>query len=375
MQQSVIGTEDSGATDREFGAAKTLPGYAYNDPAVFAADCGHLFADGWFCAGHGSQLGEPGDFVKVDVAADSYLVCRQDDGSLRAFFNVCRHRGTRLVGEACGSRRRFVCPYHGWAYNPDGGLRDSPVLPDGLDRDAHGLATVRVSQWGGFVFLNPGGGAGTLKRRLNGLPDLSRVGLAAQQPVATERYEVAANWKLIVENFNECYHCALAHPQLHRLSRGQAQVAEPQRGRWFTGGPMPLLAPNQSLSVSGRLAGAEREGVTDVDRGLIYYYHLFPNLLLTIAPDYVMSHLVWPSSPAESVVVTTWYATTAQRADPQFDLAGGIEFWDTTNRQDWALCETAQLGVSSRGHIPGPYHPDEESVHDFDRWYVREMRR
>ncbi|MEO0996946.1 MAG: aromatic ring-hydroxylating dioxygenase subunit alpha [Pseudomonadota bacterium] len=373
MRQPVICATDIDATDRELGAARTLPGYVYSDPAVFAADCDRLFAGGWFCAGHGGQLDGAGDFVKIDVAADSYLLCRQDDGSLQAFFNVCRHRGTRITGSERGSCRRFVCPYHGWAYALDGGLCDSPLLPGGLQRDAHGLAPVGIAQWNGFVFLNPAGGAGPLERSLEDLPDLSRFRLPDQQPVATKRYEVAANWKLIVENFNECYHCALAHPELHRMSRGRVEVAEPQRGRAFTGGPMPLVEPNLSVSVSGRLAGPERDGVTDADRGLIYYYHLYPNLLLTIAPDYVMTHLVWPSSTAASVVATTWYATAAQRASPQFGLAGVTEFWDRTNRQDWTLCETAQLGVSSRGHIPGPYHSDEQCVHDFDRWYVREM--
>jgi len=165
---------------------------------------------------------------------------------------------------------------------------------------------------------------------------------------------------------------ALVHPRLHKIS-ASAGLGYEHSGAFFTGGPMGLKAGCNTLSFSGTTTRIPLSGATEKDRQLVYYFNLFPNFFLTIAPDYLMTHYLWPTAADSCYVETEWFCAPEQIAKSDFSLQEVVEFWDETNRQDWALCENAMFGLKSKAHRPGFYHPIENCVHEFDRWYVRTL--
>lgn len=366
--------EGTEATDRDFGAALTPPGWIFHDRPLYERELADIFRRLWLAAGHRSRLSAPGDFFVVDVGPESVIVAADDDGHPRAWHNVCRHRGTRLASGS-GNCRMFRCPYHNWAYGLDGMLRAAPGMEAvaGFDRHRFPLREVRVESLCGFLFINLDDDAEPLASAYADFPDLSRYDTAGLIRVGRHDYEVAANWKLICENYNECYHCSLAHPDLHRVSTYQKLPEHDVAGRYFNGGPMGIREGCNTLTVSGVTANPPLPGISAQEKRLVHYFNLYPNFLFSLAPDYVMAHYLWPRGPESVYIETEWFCAPAQMEHPDFDPSDAIDFWDMTNRQDWSLCENAQRGLASSAHVPGPYHPSEGGVHAFDRWYVRHM--
>jgi Rieske 2Fe-2S family protein len=223
----------------------------------------------------------------------------------------------------------------------------------------------------GFIFLNLDDAAPLLERHLADLPDLSRFRMAELRCGRRIEYEVAANWKLICQNYSECYHCAGVHPQLSRISdlisRGERLQ---ESGSCFNGGPMLMREGVETMSMSGKSTVPAIPGLSAKDHRYVYYYVIYPNLLLSPHPDYVLTHTAWPLGPDRTRIVCEWLFTAEAAEAADFDPTDMVEFWDTTNRQDWTLCERAQAGVRSRGFRPGPYQPTEDCVHTFDCWYA-----
>jgi Rieske 2Fe-2S family protein len=235
---------------------------------------------------------------------------------------------------------------------------------------------VRAATRAGFVFLNLDPDAPPLEHELADLPDLARFRLPELRCGKRMEYEVAANWKLVCENYSECYHCAGAHPQLVRISDLISRSERRQEfGRSFNGGPMLMREGVQTMSMSGTSTLAPIPGLAPEDHRYVYYYVVYPNLLLSPHPDYVLTHAAWPLAADRTRVVCEWLFTTEALAAPGFDPAGVVEFWDLTNRQDWALCERTQKGAGSAAFTPGPYTPTEDCVHAFDSWYAGRMAR
>lgn len=367
-----FGAAELDRTRRPFAEARTLPGAVYTSTEVLRLEERGLFAREWLCVGREAELPRPGDYRLKTVAGDSLIVLRGQDGQLRAFYNVCRHRGARLLDAESGSvLPRLVCPYHGWSYHPDGSLHGAPQMPDDFRKAQHGLVPVRLGRWQGFVFLSLDPGAPPLGRRLADLPDLARYRMPELLCGRHLEYEVRANWKLIVENYSECYHCPGAHPQLHRLAELIRRGERPQQiGASFNGGPMRLREGVQTLSSSGASTLPAIPGLARDDARHVYYYVIYPNLLLSPHPDYVMTHTVWPQATDCTRIVCELLFTREAVESPDFDPSDVVDFWDLTNRQDWLLCERVQLGAASRGFRQGPYHPAEDCVHVFDRWYA-----
>lgn len=360
------------ATRRDFAAAGTLPGTAYVDDGVFALERRALFATHWICVGHVAAVARSGDYIVRDVAGESIIVVRDDGDCLRAFYNVCRHRGSRLLDEASGcGLSRIVCPYHAWSYHLDGRLSVAPQLGEHVPRGSLALTEVRLARHEGLVFVNLDAKALSLEDWLADLPDLQRYRLPKLRVGRRIDYEVKANWKLIVENYSECYHCPGAHPQLHKLTELIGRSERPmESGRCFNGGPMRLRDGIATMSGSGEARLPALGKLSDDDRRYVHYYVLYPNVLLSPHPDYVLIHTLWPKSPGETTVACEWLVTAEALAAPAADLSDVVDFWDLTNRQDWALCERAQRGVGSRGYRQGPYGTAEDCVHAFDRWYA-----
>lgn len=352
--------------------ARTLPGAVYTSGEVFRLEQQALFGRSWLCVGREQDLPAAGDFFVQDVAGDSVIVMRGADRAIRAFYNVCRHRGSRLLDAPRGSGlKRVLCPYHAWSYELDGRLHTAPQMPADFPAASHSLVPVRLGTHEGFIFLNLDDSAPPLEKHLADLPDLSRFRMAELRCGRRIEYEVAANWKFICENYSECYHCAGVHPQLARISDLIARNERHQEiGACFNGGPMLMRDGVETMSMTGKSTVAQIPGLSERDHRYVYYYVVYPNLLLSPHPDYVLTHTAWPIAPDRTRVVCEWLFTAEAMERPGFDPRDMVEFWDVTNRQDWGLCERAQAGAGSRGFRPGPYHPTEDCVHTFDRWYV-----
>ncbi len=354
--------------------ALTLPGAVFTDQATFELETQQLFARRWLVAGREQDLPESGSFLTQELAGERVLVVRAEDRGLRAFYNVCRHRGARLVEEACGQLRGAItCPYHAWTYAFDGRFKRAPrmdVRPHQADTLA--LSALPLATRDGFVFINLDADARPFAEQFSQLPNFSRFRLHELRRVQRLEYEISANWKIVCENYSECYHCALVHPQLNRICDLASGGFE--AGDCFNGGPMQLREGFDTISLSGHSAGPRLCASGAIDPGLVYYYLLYPNLMLGIHPDYLATHSVWPLAPDRSRIVCELFYPPEALSASGFDPDEAIEFWDLTNRQDWALCERVQQGARSRGYRPGPYHPSERCVHAFDRWYAQWLR-
>ena len=353
------------------GTACMLPAAAYLDDAVFAWERTHLFAGAWVCAGRSADLAAVGARRAVAIGDDAVLLVRGDDGALRGFFNVCQHRAHELA--PCGStseHRSIHCPYHGWRYGLDGRLLSTPRFdePVDFDRSAHGLVPVAVEDWHGWIMVNASGTAAPVDEFLDGIGPH----LAGHEPErlvvgATHSYELATNWKLIVENYQECFHCPNIHPELCAVSpstSGENHVGH--RGMWV-GGWQDLMPHAVTMSLSGASATVPLPGLLGEARRQIDYIGLLPNMLVSLHPDYVMTHRLDPIAPDRTAVECQWLFAPEAIATDGFDPSFAVDFWDLTNRQDWAACEAVQRGVSSRGFTQGPFSTEEDAVAQFVR--------
>lgn len=357
--------------------ARTMPGEYYTSNDVLADEQQRLFPHLWHCAGRASALAQPGDFIVREIAGESLIVVRGRDGTLRSFFNVCRHRGTRLCRETAGRFSETIqCPYHAWTYSTDGRLLGAPQMQDvpGFDKKDYPLHSVALAEWEGFVFLNLDEQPQPFEEWF--APMLQRLGRFNLGSLAVGHrasYDVRANWKLVFQNYSECLHCPVIHPQLATVLPYQSGANDLVEGP-FLGGYMEIAPPNASATMSGRACGRLiNADLVESDRSRAYYYTLMPNLLLSIHPDYVNYYLVTPVAPDLTRVDSEWMFPPDSEKDPAFNPADAIEFWDVTNRQDWDIVELSQLGISSRRYEPGPYSPRESMPAAWDREYLRMM--
>jgi glycine betaine catabolism A len=359
------------------GGAFTLAGKYYTSPDVFRTEQEHIFARRWVCAGRESDLAAPGNYFLREIAGESLIVLRDRDegdraGNVRAFFNVCRHRGTRLCEQATGKLASTIqCPYHAWTYSLDGSLIGAPSMGGaaGFDTSAYGLRPAGIALWEGFIFLSLADQPRPFEQAFAPLLGrFVRYGLPSLLPARRIDYHVGANWKLIFQNYNECYHCPTVHPQLVKLSPADSGENDLTSGP-FLGGFMAVNA-GSAMTRSGKLCARPVGNLPPEDLARVYYYSIFPNLLLSLHADYVMVHTLWPQAPERTRIECQWLFHPRAANESGFDADDGVGFWDETNRQDWHMCEQSQLGVSSRAYSPGPYSPRESISAAFDREYL-----
>jgi Rieske 2Fe-2S family protein len=302
------------------------------------------------------------------AGTETVMLTRGEDQRLRAFFNVCRHRGHELL-ELGESRTNKViqCPYHAWIYNLDGTLRGAPGFnkDEGFDRSEHPLSEVRVDEWRGWVFVNVSADAPGLGEHVGNLDEH----LAPYEPerlvtAVRHNYEVAANWKVVTENYHECYHCSSIHPELCRVTPPDSGENIEPTGVWV-GGSMDLMDHAETMSLSGESHGEPLRGLNARQQRQVLYLALFPNLLISPHPDYVLTHRLEPLEPGRTKIECEWLFPAEVAARDGFDPSYAVEFWDITNRQDWGACESVQRGIRSRGFRPGPLSSREDEVHDF----------
>jgi glycine betaine catabolism A len=345
--------------------ATQLPGAAFTDERVFEWERANFFRRGWICAGHAEQVSNRGAFIQVEAGGESVLVVGDDDGLPRAFLNTCRHRGARLVDEPEGNLRRLQCPYHAWSYGFDGSLRNAPFT-DGLvdfDPSCFALHEVRLAVVEGLVLLDLSGEAPPPQEHIGDLASsLAQYRLPELKRGARIVYEVAANWKAIGENYSECLHCPGVHPELNRLSHYLSGETIQGAGLWC-GGSMTLAEGVEDMTVDGKRA---RKPIEGVDERVILYFLVFPNTLVSLHPDYVMLHTMWPRAAGRTEVVCEWFFEPEVMAEEGFDPSDAVDFWDQVNREDWHVCSLTQKGMASPSFVPGRYTTQEDDVHDFD---------
>jgi len=356
--------------------AHTLPGRYYCSPDVLAEETERLFMERWLWAGRASRVAQTGDYLLYERLGESIIILRDADGVLRAFHNICRHRGTRLCVEPQGHLAKAIqCPYHGWTYATDGRLIGAPHMQDapGFDRAGHSLHPAPLKEWEGFLFVSLSRDPAQFEDSFSPvIGRFTRFHLGGLEIVEHREYDVRANWKLILQNYNECLHCPTIHPELSRLLPYQSGANDLFAGEQL-GGYMQITPGNESATMDGRACGVPIGDLTDDDRQRAYYYSFFPNMMLSIHPDYVNYYSVWPVDPGRSLVVTEWLQNPDSARSGKWSSRGAIDFWDTVNHQDWRICELSQLGVSSRMYEPGPFSPLESIPAAWDRAYLTAM--
>ena len=397
---------------RQAGHPLESPFYA--SPAVFDADVAGVLAHTWLFVATEAELREPGDYLTVEVGSYSVIVLRDDDEVVRAFHNVCRHRGARILDGSAGSVGNIVCGYHRWTYATDGSLLHAGDQPAGFDKSCFGLRSVHLRVVAGLVFIclanDPpddfDDGIATVSPYLQP-HQLHRTKVAAQVDLVEE-----ANWKLVMENNRECYHCEGGHPELictffptygyaadqiparlrpahERYLQAQSdleQVCEERglpyravealqdRVSAFRVQREPLDGAGESYTLDGRSACRRLLGDLDEPRLGRLSLHTQPNAWFHMLADHAVTFSVLPLSSDRTLVRTTWLVHEDAEEGVDYDIDTLTHVWRETNEQDSGFCVRAQLGVSSPAYLPGPYAPSEYQVDAFITWYVERVQ-
>jgi glycine betaine catabolism A len=347
----------------------------YTSETIYSREIAQIFSRQWLCVGRSSDISQPGQYFLCQLAEDNVIITRGSDGVARAHHNLCRHRGMRLCAEPVGQFRKTIqCPYHAWTYDLDGRLRGAPHMEEVADFNKADwpLLPAHLVEWEGFLFLNLAEEPEPFAAVYAPLLDKFRQWqLSDLQTVRRITYNVAANWKLIFQNYSECYHCPGVHPKLADLSPYRSGENDLTEGL-VLGGPSHIAEGHHSLTMSGRLCGLPLSSPENAR--LVYYYTFLPNMFLSLHPDYVLVHVLQPEGNGRTQITCHWLFHPASIAQPDFNPDDAIELWDMTNRQDWEMCELTQQGVNSRVFTPGPYATLETMPVAFEQSYFNLMR-
>ncbi|MDC8981551.1 aromatic ring-hydroxylating oxygenase subunit alpha [Mycobacterium marinum] len=360
----------------------TLGGAYYTSAAVFAAEQQHVFESMWFCVVRAADLNEPGQFKAVQVGRESVLLVRGRDRRLRAFLNICRHRGALLCTEPEGQvRRNLRCPYHSWTYGLDGTLIAAPNIAEltdtdgaSIDRHRYGLVAVALREWLGYAWVclaeDPpsfeNDVVGSVTARLGDVSAIDTYRIEALQVGRRVSYDVAANWKLIVENFMECYHCATIHPELTRVipefARGQAAQRSVGRGAEFG-------SAVAGFTVDGRAGFTALPGIRPEQDRRYFAITVKPTVFINLVPDHAIIHRMFPIAADRTIVECDWlYAPEVAAAG---DIAHSVELFHRVNEQDFDACQRTQPAMSSRAYrTGGVLVPAEHHIAEFHQWVV-----
>jgi Rieske 2Fe-2S family protein len=354
----------------------TLPGHYYTDPGTFALEQSRIFESMWFAVARADDLATTGKFETVDVGRESVILVRGRDGALRAFINVCRHRGAKLCVEQSGEvKRSLQCPYHAWTYGLDGKLIAAPNLTrmQDIDRTEYGLVGVHLREWLGYVWIclapEPPSfedtviGAATAR-----LGDPALIDSWAIDRLSVGRrivYDVRANWKLIIENFMECYHCATIHPELTEVL---PEFADGYAAQYYVGHGAKFADDAQGFTVDGSEGLDKIAGVGEDQDRRYYAITVNPQVFINLVPDHVIFHRMYPAAADRTVVVCDWLYTKDVVAGGR-DVSRSVELFHRVNQQDFDACERCQPAMSSRVYARGGVLvPSEHHIGAFHEW-------
>ena len=356
----------------------SLPRSAYCDAAVFADEQRLAIVTSWVCAGRSDSIGaQPGSFRLASIADERVLVVRDAAGRLGAFANRCMHRGTELVDTTSPPTSTCFdtvirCPYHFWAYGFDGSLRASPWVDD-VDPAEFSLHRYSLAEWGGFVFVRLAADGPSLVEELG--PISARVArFPLQQLVVggTLTYDVASNWKVIAENYNECYHCGPVHPELCDLVpsfrvRGGAALD------WESG--IPHRPGADTYTTTGTSARGSFPDLNETERVNHFGELIYPNLMLSLSRDHVAAFILHPVAADRTTIECQLLFHPDEVGREGFDGSDAVDFWHMVNLQDWSICQRVQRGMASRSFQHGWYAPMEDPSLDIREWWTAKMRR
>jgi glycine betaine catabolism A len=368
--------------ERTWRPRPTLGSADYVGQAVYDEEREKIWWGDWVTIGRSEEVANPGDFVVKDLAGESIFLVRDTDGKLNGFYNVCSHRGTKFLDDdASGNvRKAFRCPYHAWTYDLNGRLIGTPNVAEDeyFDRSLHPLHTFAVGEYAGFVFVNL---AENPRPLMDALTD------GAESITAFERfkmdelrvgvrivYEVEANWKIIVENYNECLHCPQVHPELVQVVPlfrfGEVWDEETRDdGNWMMEGAT-------SFTANGKSDLPKLPDLLPEDYQMYYGSYEFPNLMLNLHPDCVMYYIGIPKGPTHTTVISEYLFRPEVIADEDaFKPQPVVDFWDLISKQDWDVCARAQTGVGSRAFTAGVYPRQDRFLYNFNEEWREKMGR
>jgi phenylpropionate dioxygenase-like ring-hydroxylating dioxygenase large terminal subunit len=355
-----------------------LRGSDYADPDIYDLEQERIFERSWFCIGREEEARSTGDYLVRDVGRETILAMRGKNGQLRAFYDVCRHRGSVLLDEPAGHLKgaAVVCPYHNWTYALDGELIGTPNVPasSGLDRASYGLREVRLDTWDGFVFVKLSDDPRTLLEQLAIEPDeplaYDRYALGELRVAHRQTYEIVANWKIVHDNFNECLHCPGVHPELVKLVPMYRKGMVVDHDRPDLGATLADGA--YTFTMSGTSDLPLLPNLTELDCRTYWGYSIFPNLMVNLVSTGVVTFTLYPKSATHTTLIAEYLYRPETIASEGFDCSDMIEFLDLVARQDWEVCERAQRGVGSKGFVQGVYPLADELLHRFAKRYIAE---
>ncbi|HYQ68969.1 aromatic ring-hydroxylating dioxygenase subunit alpha [Actinophytocola sp.] len=361
----------------------TLPGDHYTDPAIFALEQERIFERHWFAAARAGEIDTPGRFRTVQVGRESVLLVRGRDGRLRAFFNVCRHRGAKLCVDETGEvKRSLQCPYHAWTYGLDGRLVAAPNLtrmPD-IDRVEYGLVGVHLREWLGYAWVCLADDPPSFEDTVVGaaterLGDAALIDRWEVDDLAVGRrivYDVAANWKLIVENFMECYHCATIHPELTEVL---PEFADGYAAQYYVGHGAEFATEARGFTVDGGEGFGKLARLTEDQDRRYYAVTVNPQVFINLVPDHVILHRMYPVAADRTIVECDWLYSKEVVATGR-DVSRSVELFHRVNQQDFDACERCQPAMSSRVYARGGVLvPTEHHIAAFHEWVTTRLAR
>ena len=373
----------------------------YTDPDIFRADIERIFMRQWLCAGHASSAPNPGDFFTYEIADESIIIMRGQDGALRALVNVCRHRGSRVCLKEAGHAKVLVCPYHAWAYNLDGSLRSARLMEEGFDASTHGLKQIHLREIEGLVLISFAEKPLDLTHAEKNLhASFGQYGWASAKVAHRQTYPIAANWKLAVENYLECYHCAPSHREyskLHALEQPLDQIADlnarmeartcalgvnigvTDHRVASSSGEAPIMTFRYALYDGVRTASEDGSplaplmgGFSDYDSG-VTSTHFGPASFFIAYADHGVIYRFMPRTPTSCAMEVIWIVRGDAVEDVDYDKDKVTWLWRITSEADKRITEDNQAGVKSRYYEPGPYAPMELNLKRYIAWYLNEM--
>lgn len=368
------------------GLEPTLPSSWYLQDKYYQLEKEHIFFRDWVCVGREEELPNPGDHSVLDLYGESILLIRNREGALKAFYNVCRHRGARLClgkddddsvlalkgGVVAG--RSIICPYHAWTYDLNGQLQKAPFMnkDTGFDTSKVQLHPVGVERWAGFVFLclTPQEAPpfentiSIAKEKFKNYP------LKDLRIAKTISYEVNANWKVLCENYNECYHCGPVHPELCRIVPAFREAGgaglDWERGIPHREGATTFTFTGESTRRS--FPGLNEDELTRHKGELVY-----PNLFMSLAREHVTYYILKATAAGKTIIDCHFLFEPYEMEKPDFDPSDAVDFWHLVNQQDWAICERVQQGMGARVHERGVYAPMEDFNLDIRKYVLDRM--
>jgi glycine betaine catabolism A len=369
----------------------------YTNSAVLEEEKKKIFHKFWLFAGTIAEIPRAGDYFLYNVFSDSIIIIRGNNGEVHAHYNTCRHRGSLICLEERGRAVKLVCPYHQWVYDKDGSLMKARLMPDDFDTSKFGLHSVNVEVVAGLIFISLSDNPPDFSRVADDyLPYLQPFHISEAKVAYQASYKLRTNWKLVAENFRECYHCGPAHPEYcsavigANMKESSDEVLAERRMEWEASGletknidfteesfhfavRYPLRPGVVSYSTDGNAVALPMGEHKDYNAGVLGLV-VYPNFWMDAVSDYIWTMRVTPVDPFCTLIDLTWLVDKNAREGQDYTLDRLTEFWKITGEQDWQLCENNFRGIESSRYQPGPYAPVEADVAKFIDWYLKQMR-